>query len=78
MAFDGARHALLITDHCMPGMMGPELIRALRQRCPLLPVIALTGAGEKAERELLAAGADERSSKSPSISARSRRRWRGH
>lgn len=24
-AFDEARHALLITDHCMPGMTGAEL-----------------------------------------------------
>lgn len=29
------------------------------QRCPLLPVIALTGAGREAERKRLANGADE-------------------
>lgn len=57
--FDEARHVLLFTDHQMPGMLGTELIRALRQRCPVLPVVALTGAGPEAERELLAAGADE-------------------
>ena len=57
--FDEARHVLLLTDHCMPGMTGAKLIRRLRQRCPALPVVALTGAGPEAERELLAAGADE-------------------
>lgn len=31
-AFDEDRHALLITDHCMPGMLGAELIRALRMK----------------------------------------------
>lgn len=56
--FDESRHALLLTDHRMPEMSGAELIRRLRQRCPALPVIALTGAGPEAERELLAAGAD--------------------
>lgn len=58
-AFDEARHALLITDHCMPGMLGAELIQVLRQRAPWLSVVALTGAGEDAERELLSAGADK-------------------
>jgi CheY-like chemotaxis protein len=57
--FAEARHALLLTDHRMPGMSGAELIRRLRERCPALPVIALTGAGPEAKRELLAAGADE-------------------
>lgn len=56
-AFDEARHALLITDHNMPGMQGAELIQTLRRRCPSLPIIALTGA--EAEEELLAAGAIE-------------------
>lgn len=56
-AFDEARHALLITDQYMPGMQGTELIRTFQQRCPSLPIIALTGAW--AQRELLAAGAAE-------------------
>lgn len=56
-AFDEARHALLITDHDMPGMQGAELIQTLRRRCPSPPIIALTGAD--AEEELLAAGAIE-------------------
>lgn len=54
-AFDEARHALLIIDHYMPGMQGAELIRILHQRCPSLPIIAMTGV--EIERELLAAGA---------------------
>ena len=57
--FDEARHALLLTDHSMPGMQGAELIRVLLRRCPALPVVAMTGAGAEAERELLAAGAHE-------------------
>jgi CheY-like chemotaxis protein len=57
--FDETRHVLVITDYRMPGMLGAELIRLLRRRCPGLPTIALTGAGEEAERELLAAGAHE-------------------
>lgn len=52
--FEEARPALLITDHHMPGMRGAELIRALRQRSPSLPIIALTGT--EADEELLAAG----------------------
>ncbi|MBI2878061.1 MAG: response regulator [Candidatus Tectomicrobia bacterium] len=55
--FDEARHALLIADHCMPGMRGAELIRILHRRCPSLPIIAMTGIGT--EGELLAAGAHE-------------------
>ena len=33
----------IITDICMPGMGGCDLIAALRQQSPLLPVIAITG-----------------------------------
>ncbi|MBI2877957.1 MAG: response regulator [Candidatus Tectomicrobia bacterium] len=56
-AFDEACHALLITDYRMPGMLGSELIQALRRRCPSLPTIALTSA--EADEELRAAGAFE-------------------
>jgi DNA-binding NtrC family response regulator len=34
---------LVITDHCMPGMNGPEFIARLRDRLPSVPVIVLSG-----------------------------------
>jgi CheY-like chemotaxis protein len=34
---------LVITDHCMPGMNGPEFVLRLRQRLPSVPVIVLSG-----------------------------------
>lgn len=34
---------LLITDHLMPGMNGPELVRALRESGLHLPVLVLSG-----------------------------------
>jgi DNA-binding NtrC family response regulator len=34
---------LVITDHCMPGMNGPEFVTQLRQRMPSVPVIVLSG-----------------------------------
>lgn len=34
---------LLITDHLMPGMNGPELVRSLRERGVEQPVIVLSG-----------------------------------
>jgi len=34
---------LVITDHCMPGMMGPEFVARLRERMPSVPVIVLSG-----------------------------------
>lgn len=57
VVFDEVRHVCLLTDHCMPGMSGTELIRLLRRRCPTLPVVAVTAA--EADEELLAAGALE-------------------
>jgi CheY-like chemotaxis protein len=36
----------VITDICMPGMGGCDLIAALRRIAPLLPVIAITGAAD--------------------------------
>ena len=41
----GKRLDLLITDETMPGMPGHQLIRALRERRPALPVILMSGAG---------------------------------
>lgn len=34
---------LVITDHCMPGMNGPEFVALLRERIPHVPVIVLSG-----------------------------------
>jgi CheY-like chemotaxis protein len=43
---------LLITDHLMPGMNGPQLVRSLRAILPTLPVLVLSGlAGAEIEYE---------------------------
>lgn len=34
---------LVITDHCMPGMNGPEFVHRLRERLPFVPVVVLSG-----------------------------------
>lgn len=34
---------LVITDHCMPGMNGPEFVAELRELLPLVPVVVLSG-----------------------------------
>jgi CheY-like chemotaxis protein len=34
---------LVITDHCMPGMNGPEFVTELRERLPQIPVVVLSG-----------------------------------
>ncbi len=34
---------LVMTDHLMPGMNGPEFVAALRNRFPDLPVVVLSG-----------------------------------
>jgi DNA-binding NtrC family response regulator len=34
---------LVITDHCMPGMNGPEFVSQLRERLPEVPVVVLSG-----------------------------------
>ena len=41
---------LLVTDHLMPGMNGPELVRRLRPLLHTLPVLVLSGLPD-AERE---------------------------
>jgi CheY-like chemotaxis protein len=45
-----AQLALIITDHLMPGMNGPEFVRRLRERMPDVPVVVLSGFPD-AERE---------------------------
>lgn len=42
--------ALIITDHLMPGMHGPEFVRRLREKMPEIPVVVLSGFPD-AERE---------------------------
>jgi CheY-like chemotaxis protein len=34
---------LIITDHCMPGINGPQFVNLLRRRFPTLPVLVLSG-----------------------------------
>jgi CheY-like chemotaxis protein len=34
---------LMVTDHLMPGMNGPELVEHLRQILPALPILVLSG-----------------------------------
>jgi CheY-like chemotaxis protein len=34
---------LIITDHCMPGMNGPQFVDLLRRRLPRVPVLVLSG-----------------------------------
>jgi CheY-like chemotaxis protein len=34
---------LVITDHWMPGMNGPEFVTLLRRRLPAIPVLVLSG-----------------------------------
>lgn len=34
---------LIITDHCMPGMNGPEFVARLREKLPSVPVVVLSG-----------------------------------
>jgi CheY-like chemotaxis protein len=38
--------SLVITDHLMPGMNGPEFVAELRERLPQLPVLVLSGLPE--------------------------------
>jgi len=43
--FDPARHAMVITDLKMPGVDGLQVIEAVRQRAPQVPVIVVTAFG---------------------------------
>ena len=42
-AIDAHLYALIIVDIFMPGMDGLETIRRIKQRAPLVPVIAISG-----------------------------------
>jgi CheY-like chemotaxis protein len=41
---------LLITDHLMPGMNGPELVQAVRDRNLQIPIVVLSGLPDAAEQ----------------------------
>jgi DNA-binding response OmpR family regulator len=40
---------LIVTDHLMPGMNGPQFVTQLRARFPELPVLVLSGMAEAEE-----------------------------
>jgi DNA-binding NtrC family response regulator len=42
----GQRIDMVITDYLMPGMTGIDLLVAIRQRAPTLPVVLMTAYGE--------------------------------
>jgi CheY-like chemotaxis protein len=44
---------LVMTDHLMPGMNGPEFVAELRNRFPDLPVVVLSGLAEAEDEYLL-------------------------
>jgi PAS domain S-box-containing protein len=44
-----AKILAVITDMMMPGIDGPALVRALRQLEPQLPILGMSGVGEKAD-----------------------------
>lgn len=46
----GEQFGMIITDHCMPEMTGPELVKQLRERSRTLPIVVLSGLPE-AEQE---------------------------
>jgi CheY-like chemotaxis protein len=49
--FDSHRYDVVLTDLLMPGMSGWEVLKALRERNPKIPVIIITGsAGKDDER----------------------------
>lgn len=41
--FDGTRYDMVLTDLLMPGMSGWDVLAALRQRDPHVPVVIVTG-----------------------------------
>ena len=42
----GEQFGMIITDHCMPEMTGPELVKKLRERSLTLPIVVLSGLPE--------------------------------
>ena len=42
----GEQFGMVITDHCMPEMSGPELVKKLRERSTTLPIVVLSGLPE--------------------------------
>jgi CheY-like chemotaxis protein len=43
--FEAGEFGMIITDHCMPGMAGPELVKKLREQTAL-PILVLSGLPE--------------------------------
>jgi two-component system C4-dicarboxylate transport response regulator DctD len=39
----GNKIGVVVTDHCLPGRTGADLVRELRLTAPLLPVVVLSG-----------------------------------
>ena len=68
-AASGFEPAVGILDIGLPGMDGYELARRLRERCPAMRLIALTGYGQTSDRKAaLAAGFDAHCAKPVTIS----------
>jgi signal transduction histidine kinase/CheY-like chemotaxis protein len=66
----GCEPAIGILDIGLPGMDGYELARRLRERCPAMRLIALTGYGQVSDHDAaLAAGFDAHCAKPVTISA---------
>ena len=42
----GEQFGMVITDHCMPEMAGPELVKKLREQFTALPIVVLSGLPE--------------------------------
>jgi CheY-like chemotaxis protein len=42
----GEAFGMVITDHCMPEMSGPELVARLREQSATLPILVLSGLPE--------------------------------
>lgn len=60
LATQPGRHALVVTDHSMPGMSGLELATALRTAAPGLPVLMVSGyVTEALQAQAAAAGVRE-------------------
>ena len=47
LGMEGSRIDVVVTDYLMPTMNGVDLLKAIRQHNPLLPVIIMTAYAEK-------------------------------